>query len=293
MGVLIQIIKLFEYGQSRILKNTSYHINHVRVLVHKIFNHSFSSFFFHISNSRNLRTEKDNRRDIKNVILKGSKTVWTTYFNTKRQNIPKWKRGKWLIKNSKVFDEDWFIFIVLSYLLNAAKLFLQKKEAEKNAWYTSLYKKNKKNKCRRKEQKWGKVKSDNDISQTHLQDKQNYRSKLKGKIAVSHIIGVLISAFHHYSLCGTLFLYSSSNMSSAVGLNLLPPPISTTTNNTTVTSAHHSTKNETIDKTKLEVNEAMKHGNDKNISKSPELENSQEDESDSNHNSEPNEGTYS
>ena len=127
MGVLIQIIKLFEYGQSRILKNTSYHINHVRVLVHKIFNHSFSSFFFHISNSRNLRTEKDNRRDIKNVILKGSKTVWTTYFNTKRQNIPKWKRGKWLIKNSKVFDEDWFIFIVLSYLLNAAKLFLQKR----------------------------------------------------------------------------------------------------------------------------------------------------------------------
>ena len=127
MGVLIQIIKLFEYGQSRILKNTSYHINHVRVLVHKIFNHSFSSFFFHISNSRNLRTEKDNRRDIKNVILKGSKTVWTTYFNTKRQNILKWKRGKWLIKSSKVFDEDWFIFIVLSYLLNAAKLFLQKR----------------------------------------------------------------------------------------------------------------------------------------------------------------------
>ena len=81
-------------------------------------------------------------------------------------------------------------------------------------------------------------------------------------------------------------------MSSAVGLNLLPPPISTTTNNTTVTSAHHSTKNETIDKTKLEMNEAMKHGNDKSISKSPELENSQEDESDSNHNSEPNEGTY-
>ena len=128
MGVLIQIIKLFEYGQSRILKNTSYHINHVRVLVHKIFNHSFSSFFFHISNSRNLRTEKDNRRDIKNVILKGSKTVWTTYFNTKRQNILKWKRGKWLIKSSKVFDEDWFIFIVLSYLLNAAKhFFLQKR----------------------------------------------------------------------------------------------------------------------------------------------------------------------
>ena len=79
-------------------------------------------------------------------------------------------------------------------------------------------------------------------------------------------------------------------MSSAVGLNLLPPPISTTTNNTTVTSAHHSTKNETIDKTKLEINEAMKHGNDKNISKSPQLETNQEDESDSNHNSEPNEG---
>ena len=34
----------------------------------------------------------------------------------------------------------------------------------------------------------------------------------------------------------------------------------------------------------------MKHGNDKNISKSPQLENNQEDESDSNHNSEPNEG---
>ena len=102
-------------------------------------------------------------------------------FQHKKTKHPKWKRGKWLIKSSKVFDEDWFIFIVLSYLLNAAKLFLQKKEAEKNAWYTSLYKKNKKNKCRRKEQKWGKVKSDNDISQTHLQDKQNYRSKLKGK----------------------------------------------------------------------------------------------------------------
>ena len=144
MGVLIQIIKLFEYGQSRILKNTSYHINHVRVLVHKIFNHSFSSFFFHISNSRNLRTEKDNRRDIKNVILKGSKTVWTTYFNTKRQNIPKWKRGKWLIKNSKVFDEDWFIFIVLSYLLNAAKLFLQKRGWEECLIYLFVQEKQEK-----------------------------------------------------------------------------------------------------------------------------------------------------
>ena len=79
-------------------------------------------------------------------------------------------------------------------------------------------------------------------------------------------------------------------MSSAVGLNLLPPPISTTTNNTTVTTAHHSTKNETIDKPQLEINEAIKHGNDKNNSESPQLGNNQEDESDSNHNSEPYEG---
>ena len=47
------------------------------------------------------------------------------------------------------------------------------------------------------------VKSDNDISQTHLQDKQNYRSKLKGKncrFAHNWRIDIGISS---YSLCGT------------------------------------------------------------------------------------------
>ena len=75
---------------------------------------------------------------------------------------------------------DLYLLFLATFLM-LQNIFSAKKEAEKNAWYTSLYKKNKKNKCRRKEQKWGKVKSDNDISQTHLQDKQNYRSNLKGK----------------------------------------------------------------------------------------------------------------
>ena len=77
----------------------------------------------------------------------------------------------------------------------------------------------------------------------------------------------------------------SPKMSSAVGLNILPPPISTTG---TVVSSPLPTQNDTSDKTNLELND-INHGNDQKVSKCIQMENNKE-ESDSNHNSEQNEG---
>ena len=73
-------------------------------------------------------------------------------------------------------------------------------------------------------------------------------------------------------------------MSSAVGMNLLPSPITTTTS---VVTSPIPTPNETTDKNDIEIDD-MKH--DKNISNCHQMEDKPE-ESDTNHNSEQNDGT--
>ena len=74
-------------------------------------------------------------------------------------------------------------------------------------------------------------------------------------------------------------------MSSAVGLNILPAPISTTT---TVVSSPLPTQNDTVEKTNLEHDD-LNHEDEQKVSKCLQMENNKE-ESDSNHNSEQNEG---